>query len=371
MKCSCHSPCCCVELFKDCIDRNTKILGLFLHVHFMKILSSITHGFHSCNRISVHSEFQTRDRTPANWSSSVVWANLVMNNEALWTKWWKKPCLSPAWAALGTVPSCCPLVMFVTCAPNSLYSMQIPMKRACSDHQRDPSHCGTLKYRADLKGLFIPLPKQQNAAVDHFLRFPQRNLTSKAWPAATDVSLSLVIAEGWRQAWDAPVVVGPGAFHAVTPREAGAAAALLDVLLAVGTHIACQEPWGEGIQLMCSSFIPDTKILFWIYPVNIRYVGFQTLSCAKGFPLLLEGVNISLQLSARAQGSAAGYCYGYSALGSWALLCCTDFRGGFWKQCGIHVDNKPLPCGVDMVSGFVKFPFFSAPLPYERGGQGV
>lgn len=35
--------------------------------------------------------------------------------------------------------------------------------------------------------------------------------------------------------------------------------------------------------------------------VNIRCTWFQTLSCAKRFPLLLEGVNVSLQLSVRAQ----------------------------------------------------------------------
>ena len=112
----------------------------------------------------------------------------------------------------------------------------------CGDHQRDPLHYGTLKHIPYFTDLFTAKPKQQDTAVRHFLSFHQRNLTGKAWLTATDIALGLVVAEGRRQAWDIPVAAGPGALHAVTPGEAGAAAALPDVLLALGTRIACGEP---------------------------------------------------------------------------------------------------------------------------------
>lgn len=70
---------------------------------------------------------------------------------------------------------------------------------------------------------------------------PDPALTGEARRAAADVALGPVVAEGRRQPRDEPVVSGPGALHAEAAGEAGAAAALADVLLAAGARVPCGD----------------------------------------------------------------------------------------------------------------------------------
>lgn len=161
--------------------------------------------------------------------AGAVRANAVTNSGAVRTRQRKKPRLCPA---DGAAPP--------ACVAASLSSPESLRKRLCRDHQRDPPHCGSSQ-RSASSGERATARAEPRGAAARSDRSPE-GLTGKAWLTAADIALSLVVAEGWRQAGDAPVVAGPGELHAVTPGEAGAALALPDVLLAAGARVACGEP---------------------------------------------------------------------------------------------------------------------------------
>lgn len=165
------------------------------------------------------------------------------DDDALQVRSWKSPCRSPAaWAtAESALGACCSLAALPRRASRAFIPHDSLLRREHGDHQREPLRYGTLKHRAAFQGA-SPARSDLDTAAHRFLSCHRGNLTGKACFTAADVALGPVVAEGWWQAWDATVEAGPGELHTVTPREARAAAALLNVLLAVETCIACGEP---------------------------------------------------------------------------------------------------------------------------------
>lgn len=86
-----------------------------------------------------------------------------------------------------------------------------------------------------------PSPARRAPLPSRAVPSPEATLTGEARRAAADVALGPVVAEGRRQARDEPVEAGPGALHAVAAGEAGAAAALADVLLAARARVPCGD----------------------------------------------------------------------------------------------------------------------------------
>lgn len=225
------------------MDRGIAGLGVgFSRLLYENALSLIVYRFHSRNAIPAHGGFQTHGKTPANRS---LWRNSGQRGrqrrssaDQVAEETARPPASGPARGPRAR------------CPPRACRSP--PCATRCPGSARPAA---AARARRPPEGPFALRPLRPRAVARPYPRpgprdspgFHPRGLTGKAWLTAADVALGLVVAEGRRQAWDAAVAAGPGAFHAVTPGEAGAAAALPDVLLAAGTRVACGEPRGEGV----------------------------------------------------------------------------------------------------------------------------